>query len=140
MQLSQSPTLVYAALAMGTTFLGFSLNALLRPAHALTFMADQKMPKSEDERKLVRTLVHFYAARNGFMGAGIIYAALNSTSTLSPGRKEVLGVLMVLAGGVAFGDGLACKVNVGKGEWDHWGYAPILVAIGAGLLGWMDRA
>jgi len=144
---SQSPALVYAALAMGTTFLGFSLNALLRPANALSFMADRKMPKGDEEKRTVRTLLHFYAARNGFMGVGIIIAALASTSISNANSafdpataKAILGASMVLAGGVAFGDGLACKVNVGKGEWDHWGYAPVLIAIGAGLLGWMDRA
>lgn len=134
--LSHSPALTYTALAIGTTFVGFSINALVRPASALSFMADQKLPpqtpSTEKEYKVIKTLLHFYAARNAFMGLGIYVAAY-------AGERSVLGALVVLGGGVAFADGLACKVDTGRGEWDHWGYAPVLVGVGLGLLGVMDR-
>jgi hypothetical protein len=46
------------------------------------------------------------------------------------GTKKTLGVITLAVGAVAGADGVICKMIVGHGEWNHWGYAPV-----AGLLG-----
>ena len=35
-------------------------------------------------------------------------------------------------------DGAACRWMVGKGEMNHWGYAPTLVLLGGVILGAFD--
>jgi hypothetical protein len=46
------------------------------------------------------------------------------------GTKKTLGVITLAVGAVGGADGVICKMIVGHGEWNHWGYAPM-----AGLLG-----
>ncbi|KAL2062068.1 hypothetical protein VTL71DRAFT_6334 [Oculimacula yallundae] len=48
---------------------------------------------------------------------------------------KLLGCIVLAGAAVAVGDGFACKLVVGKGEWGHWGYAPMLAVVG-GLLVW----
>lgn len=51
------------------------------------------------------------------------------------GRGKAVGWVLVAAGVVAGGDGVVCRVMVGRGEWSHWGYAPFLVLLGGWLVG-----
>lgn len=55
-------------------------------------------------------------------------------------RNRALGWILIAESGVAFVDGAVCKGIVGKGEWNHWSYAPILTLVGLGLLGVLDGA
>ena len=50
------------------------------------------------------------------------------------GNKKVLGSMLLAISAVAFADGAVCWLN-GAGEWNHWGYAPVGVALGWYLLG-----
>lgn len=56
------------------------------------------------------------------------------------GHRQSLGWILLAGSAVAFVDGAVCRAQVGKGEWNHWGYAPMLTAIGSVLLGVLDRA
>ena len=51
------------------------------------------------------------------------------------GDRKTLGWIMVAGSGVAFADGFIVKAQIGKGEWNHWGYAPVLTVVGSLLLG-----
>jgi len=56
------------------------------------------------------------------------------------GDRKTLGSILIAGSAVAFADGAVCRVQVGKGEWNHWSYAPVLTVVGGLLLGILDRA
>lgn len=127
--LSRSPLLQWAAYAFGAIITAFGVNAILRPAHALTFF-ELAPPKAPADRRVVDSLMAVYGVRDVFIGAAVFASGLN-------GHTSTLGWLLVALGAVAFADGLVCRAH-GKGEWNHWGYAPMVTATGALLLGVLD--
>ena len=127
MPISRSPILLLVAAAIGTIFLGFGLNAILRPAHALTFFEFARRPVSAADQQLVDSLMIIYGARDIFMGLAINAAAFF-------GSRKTLGAIVLASSAVALVDGAVCKMN-GDGEWAHWGYAPMVAIVGALLLG-----
>jgi len=126
---SQSPYLRIAASATATITIGFGINALLRPDNALTFF-EWEAPTSASAKILVHNLMFIYGVRDIFMGV-VIYIATYF------GDRKTLGWILIATSGVAFADGLVCW-NQGKGEWNHWNYAPMLIALGSLLLGILD--
>jgi hypothetical protein len=131
MALSQSSSLQLAAHAFATIFSGFGINAILRPLHALTFF-EFAPPTSPADARLVDSLMAVYGARDIFMGLAIYSAALFGT-------RKSLGWTLIAASGVAVADGLVCFSH-GQGQWNHWGYAPMITAVGVVLLGVFDGA
>ncbi|KXS99607.1 hypothetical protein AC578_9940 [Pseudocercospora eumusae] len=123
MTISSSPILRYISLAFATIFVGFGINAMLNPTSALTFF-ELSYPIPPDQQKLVNALLLVYGARDIFMGAAIYISALYGNTT-------ALGCMVLAAGLTAGADGWACKYIVGAGEMNHWGYAPILLVLGA---------
>lgn len=73
------------------------------------------------------------------MGLAIYSAAYFGDDEDKQKKNKALGWILIAGSGVAFVDGGVCKMIVGKGEWNHWGYAPVLAAVGLGLLGVLDR-
>jgi hypothetical protein len=129
--LSQSPVLPIIANVFGTISIGFGINAILRPVSALSFFEFQP-PASAADRKLVDDLMVVYGVRDIFWGL-VIYIAAHF------GNSKALGWILIAGSGVAFADGAVCYAN-GKGEWNHWGYAPMMAAVGGVLLGLLDRS
>jgi Domain of unknown function (DUF4267) len=127
--LSHSAPLLLAATVFGTIFLGFGINALLRPSHALTFFEVHLTP--EDLSSLITGAVIVYGIRDIFMGLAILFPAYFRA-------RKVLGWILMAAAAVAVGDGVVCKVYVGSGEWGHWGYAPAVAGVGVVLAGVLD--
>lgn len=130
MPLSQSVGLRLASSAIATTFIAFGVNAILRPDHALTFFEFQP-PTAVEEKQMVDSLMAIYGIRDIFMGAAIFAASYFGT-------RSALGWILIATGGVAFADGLVCWSH-GQGEWNHWGYAPMVIVIGSLLLGIFDK-
>lgn len=128
--LSQSPSLRIAASIFATIFIGFGVNAVMRPENALEFF-EFEAPASASDKRLVGSLMIIYGARDIFMGLAIYSAAYF-------GDRKALGWILIAGSGVAFVDGAVCRTH-GKGEWNHWSYAPMLTAIGSILLGGLDR-
>ncbi|KAL5333310.1 hypothetical protein BJX70DRAFT_70554 [Aspergillus crustosus] len=128
--LSQSTALTIAATAFATISVGFGINAFVQPPNALSFF-EFDLPSNEKDRKMVESLLAVYGARDLFMGLTIYVAALL-------GARKALGWNLIFVGAVAGVDGLVCWTH-GKGEWNHWGYAPVVTAIGVALLGVFDR-
>ena len=106
----------------GTIFIAFGINALLNPASALSFF-ELPYPTLPAQKQLVDVLLAVYGVRDVFMGLALYAAAYF-------GDRKILGWITVFAGSVAFADGAICKVMVGKGEWGHWGYAPVVLGLG----------
>lgn len=131
MALSQSSVLHLAATAFGTIFIGFGINAIIRPDHALTFF-EFAPPVGITDHQLVDSLMAVYGIRDIFMGLAIYAATFYGTS-------KSLGWTLISASAVAVGDGVVCWSH-GQGEWNHWGYAPMITVVGSLLLGIFDRA
>jgi hypothetical protein len=91
-----------------------------------------KAPTSAADKKLVDALMSVYGARDIFMGLDI-YSAVCFRD------RKSMGWILIAASGVAFWDGAVCRTQVGKGEWNHWGYAPKLTTVGTMLRGVFDR-
>ncbi|KAL3474073.1 hypothetical protein BJX99DRAFT_232364 [Aspergillus californicus] len=129
MTISQHLGLRIAANAFALIGIGFGVNALLRPAHALTFF-EWERPTTLADRQLADSLMHVYGVRDIFMGCAIYIAS-------AYGTRQSLGLTILAFSAVAFADGLICW-GWGKGEWGHWSYAPIMTAVGAALMGIFD--
>jgi hypothetical protein len=110
-----------AAAFVGTIPIGFGINALIRPEHAITFFNNSSVPTAN--RQLVEALLMIYGIRDIFMGVAI-YA------TAYFGSKKALGWIMLAGFACVVVDGLASKLYLGGGEWDHWGFSPILGILG----------
>jgi hypothetical protein len=129
-KLSQSSALPIVASVFATIFAGFGINAILRPEHALTFF-EMKPPALPADKNMVDALMVVYGARDIFMGLAIYSAALF-------GSRNSLGWILIAGSAVAFVDGIVCRSYVGIGEWNHWGYAPVITAVGGILAGFFD--
>jgi len=127
MAISQSFLLVIASTIFGTIFIAGGVNAILRPEHALSFF-ELSYPSVPSLRPVIDALMLVYGVRDIFMGL-----AMYATAYFD--NKEALGWIVIAGSAVAFADGIACKVYVGKGEWGHWGYAPMLTVVGGLLAG-----
>ena len=64
---SQSPSLRVAASVFATIFIGFGINAILRPQQALEFF-EFETPASTSDKKVVDGLMIVYGVRDIFMG------------------------------------------------------------------------
>lgn len=129
-KLSQSSSLPIGASVFATIFVGFGINAMLRPEHALSFF-EMKSPALPADKNIVDAMMVVYGARDIFMGLAIYSAAYF-------GSRKSLGWTLIAASSVAFVDGIVCKSYAGLGEWGHWGYAPVITALGAVLIGLLD--
>ncbi|KAL0959717.1 hypothetical protein HGRIS_011410 [Hohenbuehelia grisea] len=129
--LSQSAHLLTFSKVFSAISIGFGINAFVRPRHALTLF-EFNPPAAAADQQVVDGLILVYGARNLFMGAALFAAAHFE-------NRETLGVLLVGTGLVAVVDGAVCKAKAGKGEWGHWIFTPVLVAVGCAVLGALDK-
>ncbi|KIW03527.1 uncharacterized protein PV09_05288 [Verruconis gallopava] len=113
--------LSYVCALVGTIPLGFGINAFIRPEHALSFFNNSSMPTENHE--LVSALLMVYGIRDIFMGISIYATAFF-------GNRRAMGLVMIAGFACAMVDGYASKTFLGGGEWDHWGYSPMLALLG----------
>lgn len=140
MMLSTLPYLELAASVPATIFIGFGILSFVNPQMAVSFFElpyPQITPKGAtkkglaDAKKTMDAMSVVYGARDIFMGAAIYATALYGT-------RQALGWIVIAAGCVAGTDGAVCKFMVGKGEMNHWSYAPVMVMLGGLMLGAFD--
>lgn len=135
--LSTLPYLEHASCVFATIFVGFGILWFINPELALSFFelpypqSTPKAPGSAELKKTMDAISVVYGIRDVFMGAAIYAAALCGT-------RQTLGWIVIAAGCVAAVDGAVCKFIVGKGEWNHWSYAPTMVVLGGTMLGALD--
>ncbi|KAI0125749.1 hypothetical protein BJ170DRAFT_446035 [Xylariales sp. AK1849] len=111
--------------ALMPTFVG--INAILRPASALSMLKFSAPPQPEGQ-KLARSLLQMHGARNltkGLMMLGIWYS----------GDYTTLGYAMLAQMPVAIVDGFMSRSQIGGGEWGHWPFALVGLGLGLGCLG-----
>ena len=140
MTLSSLPYLELAASFYATIFVGFGILWFVNAPKALSFFelpypqVATKGPLKNSSANVKKTMDAFsiiYGVRDVFMGAAIHAAALCGT-------RQALGWIVIAAGCVAATDGAVCKFMVGKGEMNHWSYAPVMLVLGAVMLGAFD--
>lgn len=131
MPLSQLPGLNLAAHLFAAIGVGFGVNALIRPENALSFFEFNLPAAGSEHALLVNSLLAVYGIRDIFMGLAIFFAAIWGT-------KKSLGWTLIASSGVAYGDGLVCYYALGHGQWNHWGYAPMMTAVGLVTSGLFD--
>jgi len=110
--------------------LTLGLNAIFRPRSGLS-MLEFDPPSSDSDKKLVDSLMKLYGSRDVFLGLSIFTVAFL-------GHRKALGWLMLWGCGVVTMDGVVSKSQIGRGEWNHWGFAPVLGVVGVLLLGVVD--
>ena len=113
--------------AFATISIGFGINAFYNPQSAVSFFELDYSKIQASDKTLVDTLLAAYAVRDIFMGIALYAAAYFGT-------KKTLGAITLAVGAVAGADGVICKMMVGQGEWNHWGYAPMAGLVGLALL------
>ena len=64
-----------------------------------------------------------YGARDAFMGTALF-------ASLKYGSKKCTGLILLAAGACAGVDGWVVKGATGEGEWNHWGYGSVILALG----------
>ncbi|GAA6026893.1 hypothetical protein JCM8097_005941 [Rhodosporidiobolus ruineniae] len=115
------------ALASSALPIGFGLNCLLNPASALSFFGLAYNPLTAGDKQALDLLLAIYGARDVFMGVALVLAAYY-------GGRRTTGAVLVAVAAVAGADGAACWAWGTGEEWAHWGYAPLLVALGLYLV------
>lgn len=126
MPVSKSPILQLAAHAIATLFVGFGVNAIVRPTNALTFF-EWEAPATKADADVLNGLLAVYGVRDIFMGLALYSAGICGT-------RKSLGWTLIAASSVASADGYVCYLH-GQGEWNHWGYAPMVAVVGVLLTG-----
>lgn len=117
----------YAGLGMSLLAGYFGIGAALQPEKLMKDLGIPVLPHPE-ARKNGRTLMRFLGVKN----MTVAYLLIVMWST---GDQKLLGLGMVGLTGMAFGDGLVSKIQLGGGEWNHWTMVPIVGGIAAGLMG-----
>ena len=137
-----TPVPVWARVAAATfaaIFFGFGIYFTLYPTAAISFFdkdsgfATSGVAALQSGNRAVELFILLYAVRDVFMAMVISAAALYDTED---GRT--LAWALIAGGFTASSDGFIAKATVGIGQWDHWGYAPLLLGVGSYLL--MKRA
>jgi hypothetical protein len=130
-KLSEHQYLTYGAYTIAALFIGFGLNAIFRPKPALTFF-EVDYPILPKQQTAVDVLSAVYGSRDVFVGVTILIAGLYA-------NRKTLAATVIGAGSLGIFDGLLCFVKVGNGQWNHLGWAPLVTALGALLLGVADK-
>ncbi|KAI7479630.1 hypothetical protein KC351_g7429 [Hortaea werneckii] len=125
-----------AASAIATIFLGFGLYFTAYPNAAVAFFFDKDpsfasagIAAKYSDDTVVQTFILLYAIRDIFIAAALYAAAF-----LDIIDGKLLGMILIFGGCTAVGDGVICKTVIGFGEWDHFGYAPMLLGLGGYML------
>ena len=121
--------LTHGALVMGLVPCANGINALLRPESALA-MLQFPAPSGLEAQKLAHSLILIFGARDLALGLAML-------GVWYTGHREALGWVVLSVLPIVIADGLASRYQIGRGEWNHWAFAPVVLGLGAGLLGWI---
>ncbi|KAH0361345.1 hypothetical protein KCU65_g8791, partial [Aureobasidium melanogenum] len=130
MPLSNSPYLINAAGVLGHLLIAGGFAAILIPRTMIGAFG-LATPTTPESQKLVDTLVPLYGFRELSMGISMV-------AVWRYGNIKTLGWTTMAVVVTALGDGWVARKQRKGIEWVHWGLTPIAVALGAGLLGYLD--
>ncbi|KAK4610593.1 hypothetical protein CLAFUW4_13604 [Fulvia fulva] len=128
--LSQHPYLLLFAGTLGLLPLSIGTLGLLHPSSGWTIFNLPK-PSTPSAQKVGEDFFLFWASRDVFMG-------LVTSAAWYHGDRKMMGYVMFMATMVGVVDGVMSRRVKGNGEWVHWGFVPVLGAVGGGLVGWWD--
>lgn len=113
-------------LLYGLLPLTLGLNALIRPSSGLAVFQIPP-PKDPYGHKIALGLIRVYGARNTTLGLCVLAMWYYS-------RFEVMGWACLVSCLMIVTDGFVAREVIGRTEWNHWGFAPVGVALGLSLL------
>ncbi|KAF4445539.1 hypothetical protein F53441_10736 [Fusarium austroafricanum] len=103
----------------------FGINLLTRPEATLESF-QYTVPKDPEARSLVSGLARIYGSRN------VVISFLLFNISLS-GNRKLMSYGFLGAIGMALTDGFVAKAVIGDGQWQHWGFVPIVVGLLIGI-------
>lgn len=124
------PTFSHGALAVGLLPAVFGLHALVKPEAVLKSI-NFPVPTQPESRKLTASLMRIYGIRN---------VAISYLLTLiwTTGNQRLMATGLVAGLAMTITDGFVSISQIGGGEWNHWGFTPVIAAVQAGLLGYFQ--
>ena len=105
------------------------LRILIEPQFALRVL-QFPTPSSAADRNLVYGLVRLFGARD--LAIGVTAMAL-----WYYGHRKSLGAAILSGAILTVTDGIVSGQVIGKGQWIHWGFVPLNLGLGLGLLEWI---
>jgi len=127
----QSSVLPNTAAVIACFPVGLGIAGLLYPRATLKNISEFEGPTTPKEQKLTDNLIRFFGARDLNIG-------LSCLAVWYMGDRRALGCMMLFGSGMATIDGFLQMDQTGKGWEKHWPVVPIMIAVGAALLGWFD--
>lgn len=121
------PIIFNSSLGLGLMLLSLGLNASFRPQAHLKNLG---FPLHTDitAQKLNHALMRIWGIRN--ITVGLLISAI-----WTRGDEKLMGLALLIATGMPITDGFLSRMLIGGGEGQHWMFPPLLMVMGAGLLG-----
>ncbi|KAK2606479.1 hypothetical protein QQS21_003172 [Conoideocrella luteorostrata] len=122
-----SQTLIHrGTLVFGTLPVFLGLNALIRPEAALKAI-DFPIPPDGKAQETVFSIIRFYGIRNIAIGYSTILIGI-------AGNRRLLALNLIGGLAISLVDGFVIKSLRGRGQWKHWGFAPLVLGLVVALL------
>ncbi|KAM0316317.1 hypothetical protein ACHAPQ_011362 [Fusarium lateritium] len=103
----------------------FGINLVTRPEATLRHL-QFPIPADPQARKLVRGITRIYGSRN--LVISFLFFNISLTGDTKLMTLAYLGALAM-----ALTDGFVARSVIGYGEWQHWSFVPVCVALMLGL-------
>lgn len=129
-------TLANGAAVMSGMVAATGAAGILQPQMLLNVLEFPGGSTTQDQKTVIG-LTRLLAARDLAMAApGLAIWYYGRNGTIGDSNK-LLGIVMLLGSVVTTTDGFVSKAVIGRKELFHWGFTPVLVGLGVGLLGWI---
>lgn len=133
---SYTPYLANASAVVAAVPTAVGALILAKPQFAFDILSFPP-PTALSDHTLALGLSRIFGARD--LAVGITTFAIWWSGRKANGntKNHLLGVAMLSGALMVVTDGFVSRSVIGKGEWTHWGFAPLNIGLGLGLLGAM---
>lgn len=139
-KLATSDLLPNATVALGAILCFFGVGTFCNPQLFLfdnwgisgvpSAIDAHRRPEHRQQRKAFLALARIYGSRNFVLGLLVMAIRMS-------GDRRLMGWSMLLGCLEPLGDGLIQFSLTGAGVMKHWLFVPVMLGVGAGLLGWL---
>lgn len=126
--LSHHPSLRYLSTFFSAIFLAFGLTYMFFPGTGYSLYGFTNSPTTSSEWVMMERVMVLYGAKDVFVAVAIF-------ATTWYGTRRSAGLVLVAAGACGGVDGWVVGKEAGMGEWNHWGYAIVMVVLGCAMMG-----
>ena len=131
------PYFANTAAGVGGMVGAIGVTALLSPDTALTKIFEFPNVRGIQDRKTVSGLLQIFGIRDLALGLSVLAAWYHGCRHGDNTGYKTLGSILLLGCLVSITDGLVSRKVIGKGEWRHWGFVPVLAGLGLALTEWI---